>query len=89
MEKEDNFVSCKEIYRIGDIVKYEYLTDEFSTAKILELNPNTAKIEIGLPYSKNSDIYKDILDDIPYAKLMPFGMYMAMCKEEKEYDDEE
>lgn len=75
---EDNFVSCKELYRVGDMVKYEYLDGEFSTAKILELENNTVTIKIGLPRSKKSDIYEDVLKDVSYNKIMPFSRYIKL-----------
>ena len=77
--KNKEFISCKEAYRVGDMVKYEYLQGEYSTAKILELNNNTVSIKIGLPCSKKSDIYEDILNDIPYSKIIPFSMYLKLC----------
>lgn len=69
------FLSTKDKYKIGDMVKYEYLKGDFSTAKILALNSKTAEIEIGLPYSKKNDIYMDKLE-VPYDKLLPFGVYL-------------
>lgn len=78
--QKDNFVSCKELYRVGDMVKYEYLQGQYSTAKILELENNTVSIKIGLPYSKKNDIYEDILEEIPYSKIIPFARYMELYK---------
>ena len=80
MENTDGFVSNKSLYKKGDMIKYEYLPGSFSTAKILELFTNTVTIKIGLPSTKRGNIYEDILTDIPYSSIIPFGRYMNLYK---------
>lgn len=75
-----SLISSKDIYRVGDIVKYEYVVGEYSTAKILKLNKTTVVIKIGLPSSKKNDIYEDVLIDIPYSKIIPFDVYMELLR---------
>ena len=76
----EDFVSSKEIYRVGDMVKYEYLKNNFSTAKILSINANTVDIKIGLPNFKKSDIFEDVLKDIPYSQIIPYERYLKLYK---------
>lgn len=77
-----DFISEPSKYRVGDIVKYSFLANDFSTATILELNKDTVKIEIGLPYSTKNDIYKDVLY-VPYSQILPFTIWKQLQEKQK------
>ena len=65
----------KSDFQIGDFVFYQFMADDMIKGRILELNENSAKIEIGFCAKKSEDIKKEEMD-VPYSYLIPVESYL-------------